>query len=469
MIFVYLDWNVISQMKNGMHDDLYNKLMQPERFILPYSTSHIGDIFSSFSEDVNQMKNIDSDTEFLSEISRNYCLSNNGKKIDFSFFEPKELLEQRISEKDSFKDLNIDKLLGDFEGDEITGDAFRLLKTLLKNIPLDNEFKKAFENPETSKQLEMFLPGLKDNPTMEGFFETFGKLLTNLNEQDGYKDLRKLTQSGLGINRDKIFHSDSPYDIINKAYNKLNINLDDFIPEDKTSPEWFSKITNEYIRLDMHGYQEDKVNIKKGRKETFKNTTEDAFHAAFASTCDYYIINDNKSYKKTQQIFESLQLNTLVFKPQEFLDYYKNYIPERTLDYDFQLPIQYLKSEPYAEKQVDNGVLRSYYIPSFIFDFFNKMHVLSDTQGVVKMILLGQFYPTNKKITYYFEIENLSKKLYELFGNDIDNKGQITKEELDNEDWAGRKWEFEKINFSFIRVNGHYQLYYDYLDGQDDK
>jgi len=219
----------------------------------------------------------------------------------------------------------------------------------------------------------------------------------------------------------------------------------------------------------MHGYQEDKVNIKKGRKETFKNTTEDAFHAAFATTCDYYIINDNKSYKKTQQIFESLQLNTLVFKPQEFLEYYKNYIAERTLNFDLQLPIQYLKSEPYAEEQVDNGVLRSYYIPSFVFDFFNKMHVLSDTKGVVKMILLGQFYPTNKKITYYFEIENLSKKLYDLFGNDIDNKGQITKQELDNEDWTGRKWELEKINFRFIRVNGHYQLYYDYLDKHDGK
>ena len=35
----------------------------------------------------------------------------------------------------------------------------------------------------------------------------------------------------------------------------------------KNAPEWFNKITNEYLLLDMHGYQEDKVNIKKGRKE----------------------------------------------------------------------------------------------------------------------------------------------------------------------------------------------------------
>ena len=469
MIFVYLDWNVISQIKNGLHGDLYNILMQPARFVLPYSTSHIGDIFASYREDKAQIDIINNDAEFLTEISRNYCLSTNKNKVDLGYFEPKELIEQRISDKDFLKDLSIDKLLGDFDGDEITGNAFSLLKNLLKSIPLDNEFRKAFENPETAKQLEMFLPGLKDNPTMEGFFESFGKMLTNLNEQEGYKDLRKLTQSGLGINRDKIFDSDSPYDIIDKAYKKLNVNLGDFAPEDKNSPEWFSKITNEYIKLDIHGYQEDKVNVKKGRKETFRNTTEDAFHAAFATTCDYYIINDNKSYKKTQQIFETLQLNTLVFKPQEFVEYYNKILPERSLEFDLQLPIQYLKSEHYAEKQVDNGILRSYYVPSFIFDFFNKMHVLIDTKGVVKMILLGQFYPTNKRITYYFEIENLSKKLYKLLGDDIDKKGLITKEELEREDWEGRKWEYDNINFRFIRLNGHYQFYYDYLDKEVEK
>ena len=69
----------------------------------------------------------------------------------------------------------------------------------------------------------------------------------------------------------------------------------------------------------MHGYQEDNVNTSKGRKETFKNTTEDAFHCAFASTCNFYVINDKKSYKKTKQVYEKLQINTLVFKPEEFV------------------------------------------------------------------------------------------------------------------------------------------------------
>ena len=58
MIKVYLDWNVISGMKNNHFPELSNIIVNKEKFLLLYSTSHIGDIFSSIknhSEDEQKL------------------------------------------------------------------------------------------------------------------------------------------------------------------------------------------------------------------------------------------------------------------------------------------------------------------------------------------------------------------------------------------------------------------------------
>jgi hypothetical protein len=171
-----------------------------------------------------------------------------------------------------------------FSDNELTKGIGKALVSLLKSIPLDSAFKDAIENPESGKYLNQMFPELKENPTMEGFFNSFGKMYQNLNEKEDYKILREVTQKGLGIKRDKIFNDDNPYKLIDKAHGKLGVSLDKYIDNSKNAPEWYNKITNEYLMLDMHGYQEDTVKVKENkRKETFKNTTEDAFHSAFAS------------------------------------------------------------------------------------------------------------------------------------------------------------------------------------------
>ncbi|MCF8371542.1 MAG: hypothetical protein K9H64_07960 [Bacteroidales bacterium] len=260
-----------------------------------------------------------------------------------------------------------------------------------------------------------------------------------------------------------MFSANDPFKIILDTYEKFKIDPKTFWPENgKYAPAWFDKISNEYIKLDIHGYQEDKVNTKKGRKETFRNTTEDAFHAAFASTCNFYITNDKKSFEKTQKVFQQIGLDTLVFKPDEFIEYYKMFLSERNIDNELIVPIRYIETDNFVEKQMKDGLMRTYHVPYFIFDFFNKMTLLINKAGLVTMILLSQIPPSNKGITCFFEIEKLSHKLYQALGMDSNNLGQISKEELAQDEWNGRKWDFENVSFRFIRVNGHYQLYFDY-------
>jgi hypothetical protein len=461
MISIYLDWNVIAQIKNGLNPELKD-VLDTNRFLIPFSTSHIGDIFSSFSDNLKQLEQINSDLEFISSLSKNYCLSNDGMEVRLHVNDPKDLFQQRVDEKDLLRNLSLDTLSRIMESNEQTKDIGKKAIDILKKLPLDKAFADALTNPESSEQMGILFPGLKDDPTMEGFFKCFLEMITRMNETEDYKQLRKITQTGLGINRDKIYNSDDPYRIIDKAYENFKIDPKEIIPDSKYAPVWFDAISNEYLKLDMHGYQEDKVKTTKGRKETFRNTTEDAFHAAFASICNFYITNDNKSFEKTKKVYEQIGIDTLVFRPNEFVEYYKTFLSERATDLELQIPIRLLETGNYSEKQVENGLIRTYHVPYFTFDFFNKMIVIMDKSDQVTMIVLSQFFPTNKGITYFFEIERLSPKLYQALGNDSSNQGQIKRDELEKDEWSGRKWNFKDLSIRFIRINGHYQLCCDF-------
>lgn len=465
MIFVYLDWNVLSQMKNNQHVRLKEVLNQPDRIVTLYSTSHIGDIFSSYKEDENQLSIIHEDLNFISSLTNNCCLSNEGKEVKISYYDPKSLFDQRVEGKDLFENFSLDKMAKMFDGDPLTEKLGKTIIKLIKMMPLEKAFKDALVNPESSNQLDKMFPRLKDNPTMEGFFASFGEMITNLNQNEDYKDLRGMVQSGLKINRDKLFDIDNPHESINKAYEKLGVKDFNLLPQsDKHAPKWFNEISNDYIMLDMHGYQEDRVNTQKGRKETFSNTTEDSFHAAYGSTCNFYILNDNRAYKKAKKVFEKFKLDTWIFKPQEFIEYYDTYLVSRSYELDLEIPFEYLKHDNYFEEKLESRILRTYHIPHFLFDFFNKMLVVANEEGKINMIVLSQIPPTNKRITYYFEIKKLSPKLYQVLGKDVDGLGEIKQPELEQEEWQGRKWEFQNISFRFIRTQGKYQFYYDYKD-----
>ncbi|WP_452226811.1 hypothetical protein [Lacinutrix cladophorae] len=460
MIKIYFDWNVLSQIKNGKHSELKEIIFNDDKLFIPFSTSHIGDILSSFKETEEQKEYIKSDLEFISNLTNNKCLVNTNKDIILDFYSPKEIFQQRIDEKESFKDLSINGLLSIFEQDESTKIIGKSFLNLLKALPIQDTFKKAFENPESSEQMEKIFPGLKENPTMEGFFESFSKMALNLNESDTYKEMRKSIQDGIGINRDRIYDTKDPYKIIDNKYQKLGVSPSDYINKSKNSPEWFDTISNEYLMLDMHGYQEDKVNIGKGRKETFKNTTEDAFHSAFASTCNFYVINDNKSYKKTRVIYEKLKINTMVLKPSEFVKYYNNYLNINNQIFNIKVPFEIIKTEKYYEEIMEDAVLRIYFVPFFFFGFFNKIMVLIPNNGNKATVLLSQNKPSNHSV-YSMEISRLHNEICDLLGNDIDNLGKIKEEEFKEKEWIGRKWKIDDYAFRLIRINGEFQFYFD--------
>lgn len=458
MIWVYLDWNVMSQLRRGQHPAL-RKLLGEAKFFVPYSTSHIDDLLSS-NADAPRTALIDVDLDFISNISKNYYYHITVNGLNLSVRNPMESFDDRVKDNKLFENSNIDSLFAD-----LAAESEEIRKTMedLKTLPIDKTILDALKNPETKNQMSILFPGLNENPTHEGLIKSFGNMISSLNNSDRYKELRKMIQHGLGINRDQIYNSKNPFNIIGDAYEKTGYKAEDFIPKNKYTPDWFDTITKEYLKLDMHGFQEDKINIVKGRKETFRNTTEDASHAAFASTCHFYVTNDNKSYEKTTKVYDALKTNTTVFKPSNFITYCENFLFERSFLEELEIPLKILEFKwNYTQQELETGILRTYFVPFYIFDFFNSMRVLTSKSGKLTMIVLTQYYPSNKAITYHFEIEHLSKLLYLALGNDLNNLGPTTQTELSQAEWPDRKWSYKSINIRFTCVEGNFQLYYDF-------
>jgi hypothetical protein len=325
MIRVYIDWNVFSQMKRGMFKDLYYFLIteEKEKLKIFYSTAHIDDILRSYDGSQKQNNIIKGDLDFISEITKDNCLFyTSDKKITKSKIKPQELFNHRIDERNSSSNFSLDSL-GELFEDTDSKDKVNFSIRDFKDIPLDA--REALSNPDTAQALNELLPGIGENPTMGGLSDAISINVNQMDESGKYKDIRKIFQNGLDINRDKSFNWKNPFEESNKIFNQ-HPQIDNFINqyENSESKAFVDQFVVVYVKLDMVGFKEDKIEVKKGVKKTFKNTINDAFHAVFASQCNFFVLNDRRFEYKTKAIYSHFKINTQVLKPNEFLEFLKN-------------------------------------------------------------------------------------------------------------------------------------------------
>ncbi|MCF8363709.1 MAG: hypothetical protein K9G70_13910 [Prolixibacteraceae bacterium] len=456
-------------MKNGLHSDLLSILEEDKRFLVLYSTAHIGDIYSSYSEDENQQSIIDQDLKFLTKITDDYCIYN-GKdnQLIFDNRSPQNLFQDRVE-----SDKLINFISGDFFSNLASNleldESQKILFNQLNNLPLGLDFSN--ESEEAKKSLKSIFPDLKNNPNLGDFFQSMLKMIDNLNNGTGYEDLRKTFQEGLKINRDKIYNSENPIDYVEKQLEQINEGgLDDLISKTNelrnNKPNWFDTITNTFINLDMAGYQEDKVKIKKRGKQTFKNTTEDSFHSAFASFCDIYILNDNKGYKKTLEVYNHLKINTRIFKPDQFVEYYNQCLKFDGGQFYLDLIALHLKQvEPFIFDKEDKNSVQQYYFSDFyFFNYFNRIITFSSKDNDNEFtLMLTKDKPTNGKFILQKEVEALVENMMDYFGEDKDSMGIMSKVEFSQFDnWPGRSWILKYYTLRLVNMNGYLQLYIDF-------
>ncbi|WP_407487793.1 hypothetical protein [Elizabethkingia anophelis] len=465
---LYIDWNVLNGIKNGRFEELEKIIRQPEKFIIIYSTSHISDIASSYSDDkVN--KEIQSDLEFLSEITQDLCIFNNGKDIVIQHNEPFHLFENELDSKSLMDDFSFDKIFNSIVDDNKDSELIAPIKTSLKSFPLDNIFKDAMEDPQSSDFMNAMFPGLKENPTMEGLFNSMGKMLENINEKEGYKDLKHPFKN-LNINQGKLNDpNNNPFEVLKETYKKLGVEspLEKDYMDEKHAPKWFNDLSSAYINLDMHGFYSDKVKVTDKEKNTFKNTTQDAFHTAFASTCDIYITNDKKNYQKAKAVYQKKNISTHVLKPEEFIKFYQENIENVDFITSRNKLSEVLQSGNFYDISDENNpddCYKVHFSNFYYLGYFNKIYLFNSASDKNSFsIMFGKELPTNCLGVFYKEIKEMVKIIVDHLGSDSSDKGYFDESEIDeNNHWNGRVWKVGEFQYRLVQNKRYFQFYYDF-------
>jgi len=461
MIRLYIDWNVLAQMKNGQHQELLTIISNNEKFLKLFSTAHIGDIHSGYSGTPENEEQIRNDLLFLSSMTGDLCIYNNGKDIVVETYSPFSLFDQRKEPLLWATPFNLSEIN---DNPQLLGKALEYNQMLSR--PIDGVLREALENPQTAGGMQQFYPGLSSDMTYGDLIRISMERFNSMNEGEAYKSMREMVQKGLNIPRDMLFDDQQPFKTIEKIYQSLPLAVEDRPGERpmEHAPEWFGAIVNDYLKLDMHGYQEDKVSVGKGRKQTFKNLTNDAFHAAFASCCDFYLTNDKKGYKKTNKVFEKLQVNTLVMKPDEFKAYYHKYLWITEPREHLLAFLKILQHGEYVLHDDETHMLRTFWLSHFLFDHFTRVHALYDKSTERWLYFLSKYKPTNGRWTFVAEIEQIISHLQSFLGDDLDGFGDFGTQD-DLAEWRGRRWRLDVgaiIRLAF--PNGWLQLYVDFDD-----
>jgi len=443
MIHVYLDWNVFVRMKNGHEDELLKILSTKDKFFIPYSTAHISDIMSSFSNDEQQLKYIDEDLNFIIDLTKYWCISTYKKEIKTDRSDPKLIFQKYVEDKDYMKGFGLNTITEALDGDELTSGIGNIIINVLGNMPMPPELLEALNNPEVSEVLNVLFPDLKNNPTMGGFFQSFGKMYENFNNSEDWKVVREYSQKHLNINPDRLSNMENPMDFVNALFEQNNADLKKYLPKPVVNPDWYNDITNEYLMLDMFGFFQDRIRVRDGkRKETFSNTTQDAFHCGFAATSYYNITADDKTYNKTKQVYKKLGIRTEVFKPNEFIEHYNKQLNYTDPEVHLSHTINFIQHCIDDFNSIDENS-KVYIWGTYLFDMFNTIEVSRNENSDSLVIKLMNCYQPNYVSLY--ELEPLVNKLFAVYGDDKNGMSEFKNEEVNNYSWGGRCWENENI------------------------
>lgn len=322
MIKLYIDLNVIPSLKTGANRKLCLLKELKDTFSVIYSTSHISDLIVGDDGSEKRKELIYSDLDYIYDLTDGNCAYIELGEVTISERSPIDLYEERLNEREIF---DTDDLCGVLKSHVQQGtDAYDALIGCL-NSPLPVGILEALSESESAAFVNNILPGITKESTLADLINRGWQRYRKLTETDAYKSFRDDFQGRLSIKPNQ-FITKEPFKSIEDIHASL---FKEFAPimnpsgmKSDHGPQWFADITNNYLTLDMHGYRQDKIKVTEKNNDTMRNTIDDGFHAAFASLCDYYITNDERTIYKTKAVYNKLGILTTVYKPQEFEDHF---------------------------------------------------------------------------------------------------------------------------------------------------
>lgn len=411
MLKIYLDWNIISHLKEEGYKDLRNYLTQvKDFFIFPYSRAHIQDLYQSKSP--SNIVKFEQDIDTLTDICQTHLL-NYEDSIDApypyectprQFMEREDLtLQAYVSGFDSFNFVELFKSMMD-------GEIFDSIHDYLLTTPLTAPITNPFNGAHIANLWDTLMFTLDNLSLLLKDKKLEVEIFKSMCKVEGERNIQEMQ---------KIDSSDI-FDFLNElCISRSNKNLTETILytlEKINGQNSYNYFLAEYSTLAFCGYSRDK-------KHNILNIMTDALHAFYAMRCDVLVTEDDGMRQKAQAEFTRFHSQTKIITIAELRSFLEDELfKQYNLDY---IQKEVIPSYSIGEDRGE-GKLAYKNVPSPIFGLFtNCIKVPSVPDALALKVNLcphGYVYYTELKRFFNLVESGLSEKRKGIFKKDVVDK-----------------------------------------------
>ena len=389
MLKIYLDWNIITHLKDEQNSDLFTFLMaNKEYFIFPYSKAHIKDLL--VSKDANN-NYYEQDFQLLTDICEHHLLEheqNINNPYPYKCY-PKDYLEIKNAELELFSSgfskctfykfldengLNPDYFMSILKKEKIEPFVIPLINKTIENLA--DLFSLMFE----------YGPTLFNDKKIPKQIQSYIQATTNDSQ---YRKIQ-------GSNSTNIFKEldAAVFPQTNKTFVEL---IENPIAErSKSNLELFTSL---YLTLNLSGFFSDKY-------RNLQNIYTDSEHAYYASSCDIFVSNDSRLREKTDAIYSQYNIQTKIISSDELITIMTE---ELVHSYDIKhmfthdLPIY---GEPIRTEGENNVYKQLPYRFLGIFNYCINLRIpnANSITGVFRIVIPPRSYVFYTELERFFEL-----------------------------------------------------------------
>lgn len=441
MIRIYLDWNVISNLKKPDFKEIKDFIdIHKQYFQFPYSPAHFTDLMKSYNPG-NEYFN--EDLETLEYLSGKHHIRWEKDRVKPLFEKPKEFFE-RIKDHEDLSDfMNMEKIFIDLD-ESLKDIQLSKAGTLMKSL-FELQSSGIEITEENRNVLKKMFPNLKSDSSMWDLIKDIGSFSQKLlKDGEYYKDLRNsLAEQGFKLDAN---HG-------NWTYDKVIRNIDDFLSKiglkmtyleyvdmslkHKKDPiTQYEFYTTAYLMLDMIGYKTDKL---PKQTDNMQNIQADGEHSFYGGHCDYFVAMDKKLIVKSKVLYNEFNIDTKIIEPKDFIIELEKAIDPLTNNINLiQQAIDFCKKENIVEyfTAENNSSVESivYKLPRFYFNFFNYVVYNNYPEQEGFVLTFSKAFKNFSRFIYYTESETLIDSVCEYFGYENKEELALKKNEFVYED-----------------------------------
>lgn len=389
MLKIYLDWNIITHLKDEQNSDLFAFLLENKnKFIFPYSKAHIKDLL--VSKDANN-NYYEQDFQLLAEICEHHLLEhehNINNPYPYKCY-PKDYLEIKNAELELFSSgfskctfykfldengLNLDYFMSILKKEKIEPFVIPLINKTIGNLA------------------DLFSLMFEYGPTLFNDKKTPKQIQSYIQTTTNDSQYRKIQ----GSNSTNIFK-----ELDAAVFPQTNKNFVELIenPIAERSKSNLELFTSLYLTLNLSGFFSDK-------NRNLQNIYTDSEHAYYASSCDFFVSNDSRLREKTDAIYRQYNIQTKIISSEELITIMTE---ELTHSYDIKhmfthdLPIY---GEPIRTEGENNVYKQLPYRFWGIFNYCINLRIpdSNNRTGVFRIVIPSRSFVFYTELERFFEL-----------------------------------------------------------------